>query len=83
LHPQQNCGSSIWQKIWIISARKGVQHRLNYPILNLLEQRAQKPLYFKEKEGVSHEEPHREQHPDRRRIAKGLGGEPTLGRNQA
>ena len=40
------------------------------PILNLFEQRAQKPLFFTGAEGEGNEEPDREQHPDRRRIAK-------------
>ena len=53
------------------------------PILNLFDQRAQKPLFFTLKEGVSNEEPNREQRPDRRRIAKRVGYQPTLGGDQA
>jgi hypothetical protein len=54
-----------------------------YPILNLFEQRAQKPLFFTQQEGEGNEEQDREQHPDRRRIAKRVGYQPTLGGNQA
>jgi hypothetical protein len=71
------------QKYWFISVRKPVQSLEMYPILNLFEQRAQKPLFFTQLEGEVNEEPDREQHPDRRRIAKRVGYQPTLGGDQA
>ena len=61
------------QKYWIISVRKRMQSLEKYPILKIFEQRAQKPLFFTEPEGEGNEEPDREQHPDRRRIAKRVG----------